>query len=181
MPEIGGLKLSEVTTGRLDSFILRLRQVSVNRQRKTKVVLGAMFGLAVRHDALVVNPVHQTSKVHRERQEVRTLTVEDLEMVRRALRAWEEEHRPGPRATSDMADIIDVMLGSGARIGEVLALRRYVDAAPMRHRRGSTPSSRPATTRGNRSPTSSGAGVRSVPTLAWTGSLPTRSARRSRP
>lgn len=123
VPELGGLKLSEVTTGRLDSFILRLRQVSVNRQRKTKVVLGAMFGLAVRHDALVVNPVHQTSKVHRERQEVRTLTVEDLNLVRQALRAWEEEHRPGPRATTDMADIIDVMLGSGSRIGEVLALR----------------------------------------------------------
>ena len=31
--------------------------------------------------------------------------------------------RPGPKPTSDMADIIDLMLATGARIGEVLALR----------------------------------------------------------
>ena len=36
--------------------------------------------------------------------------------------------RPGPKASGDMADIIDLMLATGARIGEVLALRwRDVD------------------------------------------------------
>jgi integrase len=125
-PELGGLRLREVTTSRLDMFLVRLRATS--RQRKTKVVMGAMLGMAVRHDALAVNPVQQTSRIHREKSETRSLTLEDLDSVRKALRAWTAKQRPGPRASSDMADIIDLMLATGARIGEVLALR-WVDVA----------------------------------------------------
>jgi integrase len=43
--------------------------------------------------------------------------------VRTALRAWTTQKRPGPKASSDMADIIDLMLATGGRIGEILALR----------------------------------------------------------
>jgi hypothetical protein len=46
LPSVGGLKLREATTGRLDRLLLRLRDQSVNRQRKAKVVLGAMLDLA---------------------------------------------------------------------------------------------------------------------------------------
>ena len=128
IPELGGLRLREVTTSRLDLFLVRLRKTSVSRQRKTKVVMGAMLGMAVRHDALVVNPVQQTSRIHRERSETRSLTLEDLTTVREALRAWTAKQRPGPKAASDMADIIGLMLATGARIGEILAVR-WVDVA----------------------------------------------------
>ena len=92
------------------------------------MVLGAMLGMAVRHDALAVNPVQQTSRIHREKSETRSLTLEDLDTVRVALLAWTAKERPGPKASSDMADIIDLMLATGARIGEVLALR-WADVA----------------------------------------------------
>ena len=128
IPELGGLRLREVTTSRLDLFLVRLRATSVSRQRKTKVVMGAMLGMAVRHDALAVNPVQQTSRIHRERSETRSLTLEDLNTVREALRAWTAKQRPGPKASSDMADIIDLMLATGARIGEILAVR-WADVA----------------------------------------------------
>ena len=123
IPELGGVRLRELTTSRLDTFLVALRAISSSRQRKTKVVLGAMLGLAVRHDALAVNPVQQTSRIHREKSETRSLTLEDLKTVRTALRDWTTKERPGPKATSDMADIIDLMLATGARIGEILALR----------------------------------------------------------
>jgi integrase len=128
IPELGGLRLREVTTSRLDLFLVRLRATSVSRQRKTKVVMGAMLGMAVRHDALAVNPVQQTSRIHHERSETRSLTLEDLTTVREALRAWTAKQRPGPKASSDMADIIDLMLATGARIGEILAVR-WADVA----------------------------------------------------
>jgi integrase len=128
IPELGGIRIREVTTSRLDLFLVRLRGTSVSRQRKTKVVMGAMLGMAVRHDALAVNPVQQTSRIHRERSETRSLTSEDLGAVREALRAWTARERPGPRASSDMADIIDLMLATGARIGEILAVR-WADVA----------------------------------------------------
>lgn len=122
IPELGGLRLREVTTSRLDLFLVRLRATSVSRQRKTKVVMGAMLGMAVRHDALAVDPVQQPSRIHRERSETRSLTLVDLTTVREALRAWTAKRRPGPKASSDMADIIDLMLATGARIGEILAV-----------------------------------------------------------
>jgi len=56
------------------------------------------------------------------------LTPEDLNTVREALRAWTAKQRPGTKVSSDMADIIDLMLAAGARIGEILALR-WVDVA----------------------------------------------------
>ena len=67
IPEPGGLRLREITTSRLDLFPVRLRAISTSSQRKTKVVMGAMLGMAVRHDALAVNPVQQTSRNHREK------------------------------------------------------------------------------------------------------------------
>ena len=123
LPSVGGLKLREATTGRLDRLLLRLRDQSVNRQRKAKVVLGAMLDLAVRHDAIPTNPARGTTRVHRPKQETRALRVEDLVAIRAAVRQWVTTDRPGPRATSDMADIIDLMLATGCRIGEILALR----------------------------------------------------------
>lgn len=128
IPELGCLRLGEVTTSRLDLFLVRLRSTSTSRQRKTKVLKGAMLGLAVRHDALAVNPVQQTSRIHREKFETRSLTLEDLNTVREALRAWTAKQRPRPKASSDMAAIIDLMLATGARIGEILALR-WADVA----------------------------------------------------
>lgn len=126
IPELGGVRLRELTTSRLDLFLVRLRATSASRQWKTKVVMSAMLGMAVRHDALAVNPVQQTSRIHREKSETRSLTFEDLNTVREALRAWTATQRPGPKASGDMADIVDLMLATGARIGEILALR-WVD------------------------------------------------------
>src|SRR3546814_7492990 len=82
-----------------------------------------MLSLAVRHDALVTNPVQQTSRLRREKAEPRSLSASDLEAVRTALSSWADQSRPGPKANSDMADTIELMLATGARIGEILELR----------------------------------------------------------
>ena len=56
---------------------------------------------------------------------VKALAVEDLHTVRAAVRQWQtpEQRRPGPPRSSDLADIVDILLATGARIGEVLAIR----------------------------------------------------------
>jgi integrase len=42
------------------------------------------------------------------------------------IRDWQRPvpGKPGPRHTGDLADVVDLMLATGARIGEILALRR---------------------------------------------------------
>jgi integrase len=49
-----------------------------------------------------------------------------IQAVRGAIRNWQQPvpGKPGPRHTGDLADIVDLMLATGARIGEILALRR---------------------------------------------------------
>ena len=123
LSELGSLRLRELTTSRINILLESLRGQSVNRQRKAKVVMGAMLEIAMGHDALTVNPVRQAARVQRPKSETRSLTLDDLATVRAAVQAWMAKDRPGPKASRDTADIIDLMLATGARIGEVLALR----------------------------------------------------------
>ncbi|MBC9735447.1 tyrosine-type recombinase/integrase [Nocardioides marmotae] len=135
LPKLGSLRLRELSTSRLERFLVGLRSVSPSRQRKAKVVLSAALGMAVRHDVLMVNPVQQTSRIQRERSATRSLTTEELREVSKALDRWEATQRPGPQASTDMRDIVDLMLATGARIGEILALRWTevdLDATPPR-------------------------------------------------
>jgi integrase len=64
-----------------------------------------------------------TSRVHRPKHETKALRVEDLVEIRAAVRRWVNADRPGPKATGDIADVIDLMLATGCRVGEILALR----------------------------------------------------------
>jgi integrase len=133
VPELGDLRLSELTADGMDVYLDGLRELSVSRRRKAKVVTGAMLDLAVGLGALETNPVRGTANVVRPRTKARRLTRDEVDSVRATVRAWRATERPGPKATSDVGDIVDLMLATGARIGEVLALRWtdvHLDSVP---------------------------------------------------
>lgn len=123
VPALGKVPLAQLTTGDVNAVLTMLGNESVNRQRKAKVVTGAMLDVAVECGAIAWNPVRGSIGVSRPKAAPPSLTDADLESVRSAVRAWMAEGRPGPRASCDMADMIEVMIATGARIGEVLALR----------------------------------------------------------
>lgn len=123
VPRLGDVRLHELTTDRVNVVLAELGAQSLNRQRKAKVVTGAMLDAAVSQGALTVNPVRGSMRISRPAPDQRSLTTEELGAVRAAVRAWIGKERPGPRSSGDIADIIDVMIATGARIGEVLALR----------------------------------------------------------
>ena len=123
VPALGEVGLSDLTTERINVVLAELGTESLNLQRKTKVVTGAMLDTAVEHGALCVNPVRGSLTISRPAPNHRSLTVTELEGVRAAVQAWLRKDRSGPRSSGDIADIIAVMVGTGARIGEVLALR----------------------------------------------------------
>ncbi len=120
-PAIGHVRLREATAGRLERLIKA--QESHSRRKKTKTVLKMMLDAAVIDDALPANPVSSTSRLRSQRKEVRALSVEDLNAVRSAVDTWMTKKRPGPKPNMDMPDIVDLLLATGCRIGEVLALR----------------------------------------------------------
>jgi integrase len=125
LPALGNLRVREVSVGRLDKFLRGIAKDHPSAAKGAKVVLGQMLALAVRHGAISTNPVRDTGRLRKPRRPVVVLTDEHLQAVRSAIRAWQQPvpGKPGPRHTGDLADIVDLMLATGARIGEILALR----------------------------------------------------------
>jgi integrase len=124
-PALGNLRLREATVSRLDRFLKAVAAKHPAAARAAKTVLGQMLAMAVRHDALATNPVRDIGRLRKPRRTVKALSVEDLHAVRTAIRDWQTPPpgKPGPRHTGDLADIVDLLLATGARIGEVLAVR----------------------------------------------------------
>lgn len=120
-PAIGNIRLREATAGRLERLLKS--QETHSRRKKTKTVLKMMLDAAVIDGALPVNPVTATSRLRGQHKEVQALSLDDLVALRSAVDTWMTKKRPGPNPSSDMPDIIDLLLATGCRIGEVLALR----------------------------------------------------------
>jgi integrase len=125
LPALGNLRIREASVGRLDRFLRDIAKDRPSTAKGAKVVLGQMFALAVRHGAIPTNPVRDTGRLRKPRRTVVALSDEHLQAVRTAIRNWQQPvpGKPGPRHTGDLADIVDLMLATGARIGEILALR----------------------------------------------------------
>ncbi|WP_072815759.1 tyrosine-type recombinase/integrase [Rhodococcus zopfii] len=133
---IGGLLLREATTSRIDRFLKTVSEKHPAKARRIRTILGQMLGLAARHDAVDTNPVRDVARIRGSKKTVRALTIDELEVLRRHVKLWESGSVPGsvpgvpepqnrggrPRARG-LLDLVDVLLGTGARIGEVLALR----------------------------------------------------------
>ena len=120
-PAIGAVTIRECTTARIDAFLRAIPAVSAARD--ARVVLRQVFSLAARYDLVPSNPVADAYRPPASRSAPRALSVEDVRELRSRISQWQEAQRLGPKRAHDLVEIIDVMLGTGARIGEVLALR----------------------------------------------------------
>ncbi len=126
LPALGSLRLREAArVSQLDQFLKTTAKGHPTKARHAKNVLGQMLAMAVRHDAIDANPIREVGRLRRNHTRPRALTAEQLTAVRAAIRRWQtpEPGKPGPRPSRDLADIVDLLLATGARIGEVLALR----------------------------------------------------------
>lgn len=123
-PGIGNLRVRECTVSRLDAFIKRVAEdVGAPTAKLCASVVSGILGLATRHGALSANPMRDVAAVVVETKEPRALTVHEVAKFRALVRAWVRTPKRGRPVSSDLEDIVDVLLGTGARIGEVLALR----------------------------------------------------------
>ncbi|MCZ4077851.1 tyrosine-type recombinase/integrase [Rhodococcus sp. H36-A4] len=126
-PELSKVRLHEATTGRIETFLQAVRTVS--GKRDARGILSQAFALAARLDAVDYNPAADTSRAPTSSNSARALTVADVHELRRRVLAWQDRDlgdgtkRFGPDRAHDLAEIVDVMIGSGTRIGECLALR----------------------------------------------------------
>lgn len=116
--------LAEVTTGRVEWFLAKQAKVSPSQAKQTRTMLNILFGYALRHDAIARNPVEGTSQLRRAKTTPQALTLEQIAAIREAAAQWRSEPGlPGPKPDGQVRDIVEVLLGTAMRPGEVLALR----------------------------------------------------------
>lgn len=124
LPFFQNLSLREIGVSRCDYFIKQLAKQSYNRARQARNVMRLALGLAVRHELIPRNPMDHVSRLRRPPKEVNSFTPEEIRAVRGAIRTWENRKVvAGPRPDKQLGQILEVILGTSARIGELLAIR----------------------------------------------------------
>ena len=125
LPAFGSLSLREIGVARCDLFVKALAKKSYNKARQAKVVMRLAFGLAYRHEIIPKNPMDGIGRLHKPAHTPDALTPQEVNAIRIAVRFWETGiAASGPKPDGQLSAIIEVMLGTSARIGEALALRR---------------------------------------------------------
>lgn len=123
--EMGGLRLWEVTTPRAQHVIDRVaRQRGVNISRNLRSQGKRLFDHLVALGVVDVNPILATRAPVRPKNEPQAPEIRDIVRLRQAA-AWDaspDNGRSGPRSRRLLL-AIDIIAGTGARIGEVCALR----------------------------------------------------------
>ena len=123
-PSFEHFTLGEITTGRVEWFLKSERAVSYSRAKHSRTVLNQVFTFALRHDAMQRNPVEGTSQLAKPKNEIRALTLEQVQAIRAAAAAWRSgPDVKGPKPDGQVRDTIEVLLGTSMRPGEALALR----------------------------------------------------------
>lgn len=120
-PGLGSVRVSEATAGKLDKFLGTVNSDSTNKW--CRVILTGMFSLATRRDAIAQNPVRETKPRKPEPRAVRALEVDEVRQFRIQIAEWSGGNKLGPARAQDLGDLLDVMLGTGLRIGEAVALQ----------------------------------------------------------
>ncbi|WP_264671353.1 tyrosine-type recombinase/integrase [Arthrobacter sp. VKM Ac-2550] len=146
-PFIGDKKIRDVTPGYIEAHLRRIADGNDTRtitykksaartiptgglsaERTARIVLHGMFDHAVSFNALPsgINPVGKDKRQAErkaKRSKVRAMTrAEYFELVRR-IEAWQAAQPSGPPRGVHLRPAIDVMLGTGVRSGELLAIR----------------------------------------------------------
>ncbi|MBJ7353980.1 MAG: tyrosine-type recombinase/integrase family protein [Thermoleophilaceae bacterium] len=124
LPAFEQYALAEITTGRVEWFLKSQAAISPSRARQSRTLLNLLFGFALRHDAVSRNPVAGTSPLRHPKSQPKALTLDQIAAIREAAANWRSEPGlPGPKPDGQVRDIIEVLLGTAMRTGEVLALR----------------------------------------------------------
>lgn len=129
VPQFGSMRLDDLTVRMLDDALIDLDTVRSTRIART--ALGQILAHGVARGWLTSNPMRSVSPPSRVRSEVEALSVEAARRLLAMARA-EVGHIPlnargqqmgGRRTNRDLVDALYVLLGTGIRIGELIALR----------------------------------------------------------
>jgi integrase len=113
-----------LSISKVDRFLKAQVATSYSRAKHAKLVLSLALGLALRWEGIPRNPVAGTTRLRKPPSTAKSLTPAQVDAIRAAARAWRRgSGLSGPKPDGQLEAIIEVMLGTSARIGEALAIR----------------------------------------------------------
>ncbi|MEU4522982.1 tyrosine-type recombinase/integrase [Amycolatopsis sp. NPDC024027] len=133
LPSLGQLRCREVLVTRCDKVVKKARaKASYDTAKTVKAALSGACDYAVRNGGMDANPIRSVGRMSRGKQkEVVTLSAPQRADLLAKLRAYAPTRQVDARGRSlgarsriwlDLPDLMEAMLSSGARIGEVLAI-----------------------------------------------------------
>ena len=128
VPRLGRLRLSEVTVSEVEDAVYEI--VAEGHPRKAQLFRGTValvLDMCVRMDVVSDNAARESRKprVPKKPSASASANPAEIQAWRAAVRSWRmgDERRPGPRPDGLLPVIVDVMLGTGMRLDDVLTLR----------------------------------------------------------
>lgn len=127
LKSLGELLIRECDVPVVDRFLKAVKKEhGAAAAKSAKTVVSLVLALAVRHGALDANPIRDVAKIKRgRRSRPKALTIEETNDLLTVV--LKEAGNTTRTADEDgMYDLVEFMLGTGMRPGEVLAVRREV-------------------------------------------------------
>lgn len=121
---LSGVRIVEATPAKLHRYIQAVAAKTPGAARTARIVLKHMMAHAVYAGALSSNPVDETKAVTPRKPSVKALRAADIAAIRDLFEAWDNglDKYNRPRNGS-VRDTMDMYAATGARAGEILALR----------------------------------------------------------
>lgn len=131
-PRIGEVTLIEATPGRVATF---LDGVPDGQRNRCRTILSQAFALALSHDAVAMNPVAPLPKKKDTAPDVVVLAPAEFLALRAGVADWmagriDDDGHPVTKLDKrsvgrahDLLDFVDMLAATGARTGEIAALR----------------------------------------------------------
>lgn len=122
LPVAGDWGMDEITVGRLNELLWSIPTPDgrlMATARRVQTILSRVCGYAVAHELLAFNMGRETERINYKAPEPTVISPEDLTEIREVFRKWCDHPT---RERTPILDIMDLMLATGCRISEVLAL-----------------------------------------------------------
>lgn len=127
VPMFGELMLRDLSALRVNRMLQKIRETkSLSAARKARSVLSQVCATGIEHGVLEINPVRHARSLPLPEKKESVLDAAQLRIVRDLIRDWrltDKAHGPRPNARL-LENVMWIMVGTSARIGEVLAMQR---------------------------------------------------------
>ncbi len=124
LPRFGRYSIEEISPVLVADAYREMVAKHAPQARNAKGVLNKIMDFAVRMEFVTRNPVASVKSVKRKATEIFAPDADELEILRDAIDKYENRPgRSGPPPSFLLRDVIELILGTSGRIGEVLGLR----------------------------------------------------------